>query len=225
MGCPGHCSLPAPHLMQEHPTVTTATCPDTAQCSLVDRTLTSDTCPDPHPSSWQDRSWALATPVWSACNVGVAGARQHLSPTPRRHIARAVGPRPAPAHLAASAVQGGWVPAAAGRGGAAARWEVADGTGCEVTCTRLREAGGGRRTSMHTARAARAPSPPPLRDVSPLSKLRLGTAPGPQHGRTPRLGSSRSRDKRPRDLSNSREQWHFCRAAGVAGAQGTVGAE
>lgn len=86
-------------------------------------------------------------------------------------------------------------------------------------------AGGGRRTSMHTARAARAPSPPPLRDVSPLSKLRLGTAPGPQHGRTPRLGSARSRDKRPRDLSNSREQWHFCRAAGVAGAQGTVGAE
>lgn len=86
-------------------------------------------------------------------------------------------------------------------------------------------AGGGRRASMHTARAARAPSPPPLRDVSPLSKLRLGTAPGPQHGRTPRLGSSRSRDKRPRDLSNSREQWHFCRAAGVAGAQGTVGAE
>lgn len=166
VGCPGHCSLPAPHLMQEHPTVTTATCPDTAQCSLVDRTLTSDTCPDPHPSSWQDRSWALATPVWSACNVGVAGARQHLSPTPRRHIARAVGPRPAPAHLAASAVQGGWVPAAAGRGGAAARWEVADGTGCEVTCTRLREAGGARQCTRQGLPAP--PAPPAARRLPAL---------------------------------------------------------
>lgn len=69
-------------------------------------------------------------------------------PKPHPHPSHHVGPavelwsraRPTPAHLAASAVQGGWVPTAAGREGAAARWEVADEMGCEVTCTHLREA-------------------------------------------------------------------------------------
>lgn len=65
------------------------------------------------------------------------------SPEPHPTPAAAWGRRgaaPTPAHLAASAAQGGWVPTAAGRGGAAARWEVAGETGCEVTCTHLRGA-------------------------------------------------------------------------------------
>lgn len=45
----------------------------------------------------------------------------------------------APAHLAASAVRVGWVPATAVQGGVAARWEVADKMGCEVTCMNLQE--------------------------------------------------------------------------------------
>lgn len=101
-------------------------------------------------------------------------------------------PSPAPsipAHLAASAVQAGWVPAAAGQAAAAARWEVADKTGCEVTCTHL-----GRQQHPCVNNCPVLP-PGELQTFYgaslPFSKTRLNTAPGVQgHGQVPRLGSS-----------------------------------
>lgn len=70
-------------------------------------------------------------------------------------LGKSARPCPAePAHLAASAVRAGWAPAAAGRGGAAARWEVAGRRGCEVTCTRLQGTAGARMRAVVQGRPA-----------------------------------------------------------------------
>lgn len=115
---------------------------------------------------------------------------------PRRHRAWTLGSPAccpmgqAPAHLAASAVRAGWLPAAAGRGRgrAAARWEVADRTGYEVTCTHLRG------DSTFTRQRG-------LRSTEPRVFLRTRPDAAPRvqrHEQTP-LGTCGSADASPRN--------------------------